>query len=639
MANYLVGLDDATFFRRCTTWDFLPALDAAQDGDIIELQSNIFIEFEERISITKNITIKGQVEKNEQGQTILPTINGRMAIWKGAQVNLENIYIQNEKSKTNTLNVSGKSTITATNILIENTAQEGENYPIIYIAGDSIVDLNDILIKESKIHDGNHCVYIENSNLKCINSNISASLHIINSSVTCENMDVSYSESNAISIKNKANVILKNCSINGGVIEKKFPCLICRDSYLDLSDSNVFQKKYTSACYGVNSNIILANNRIDSAQFLKSEIRVNKTTFVESIFLQDKTEFSGDRVSILGRKNGKVNLFADSKSKIKVDEFWFGKITYPNIKLNRNVDFDVKKIYVLEYDPEKEAFIADSNNKINIVKTNMKTEYFGEKNAYEQLNDMIGLKQVKSEVTEFVTMAQMNKSRKNKGLRTSKTTLHSLFLGNPGTGKTTVARIVGRLLYEKGIISSEKFVESSRSDLVGQYVGETAQKTKKILESALGGVLFIDEAYSLATDSKNDYGAEAVNEILKFMEDHREDIVIIFAGYTDSMKKFLDMNEGLKSRIPNVFHFEDYSVEELTVIGLESLKSEGYKVDKEAYIKLIKHNFKLSDDRSNGRWIRNINEKLIKRLAVRLLKDSKTDLSLISIEDINATKM
>lgn len=252
---------------------------------------------------------------------------------------------------------------------------------------------------------------------------------------------------------------------------------------------------------------------------------------------------------------------------------------------------------------------------------------------------MVGLKQVKSEVTEFVAMAQMNKLRRDKGLHTSKMTLHSLFLGNPGTGKTTIARIVGQLLYDKHIITSEKFIETSRSDLVGRYIGETAQKTRKILESALGGVLFIDEAYALANGGERDFEIESINEILKFMEDHREDIVIIFAGYTDSMEKFLNMNEGLKSRIPNVFHFEDYTADELTTIGLTALESEGYKINKSEYSDLVHHNFEISDDRSNGRWIRNINEKIIKKLAVRLLKNNKADLLTITTEDIQAVML
>lgn len=639
MANYLVGPDDASFFRHRTTWDLLPAIEAAKDGDVIELQRNSFSSSEEPIILNKNITIEGQIENDEQGQMLLPTISGTIIIKDGVKANLKNIYIQSEKDKMNSLRVCGKSTLIATNLLIENTAQEGKNYPIVYIDEYSLADFDDVLVRESKIHDRKHRVYVENSTFKCIDSTLNAKVAASNSKIDCENVNFECRESNAINIENKSNVTLKNCSIDGGIVEKNCPCLICRDSDLNISDCNIIQKNYSAACYASNSNVYLYNNRIDSAEFLNCKVKSESSTFVESLKLGNKAEFIGDIVLILGRENGLINLFADSNSKIKVDEFCFGRTSNPNIKINRNVDYSVKEAYVLNYDPEKEEFIVNDDGKINVVEDKLKVVYFGKKNAYEQLNEMVGLKQVKSEVTEFVAMAQMNKARKDKGLHTSKMTLHSLFLGNPGTGKTTIARIVGRLLYEKKIIASEKFVETSRSDLVGQYIGETAQKTRKILESALGGVLFIDEAYTLATGGGKDYGMESINEILKFMEDHREDIVIIFAGYTDSMKKFLDMNEGLKSRIPNVFHFEDYSIEELTAIGLATLESEGYKVNKEAYTDLVKHNFELTDDHSNGRWIRNVNEKLIKKLAVRLLKDNKADLSTITVEDIEAVRL
>lgn len=579
------------------------------------------------------------MKKNEQNQTVLPTIAGIIFIKDSAKVVLKNLYIQTKKDKFNTLNVRGKSTLIATNLVIENTAQEGTNYPIVYIDENSLVNLNDSLVRQSKIHDSNHRIYVENSTLNINNSTLDAKLYIVNAKVTCDNVGIKYNESNAVIVTKEANAILKNCFITGGVVENNWPCLLCKNSTLNISCSSIFQKLSSEACCGANSNINLFNNRIDSGDFSSCKVRSKKTTFVEGLTLYNKTEFTGDRVAILGRKNGKINLFADSNSKIQIDELSFGTTSNPNIKINRNVDFFVKKAYVLNYDPKNEEFIIDDNGRIKIVNDKLRIEYFGKKSASEQLNEMVGLKQVKSEVTEFVAMAQMNKLRRDKGLHTSKMTLHSLFLGNPGTGKTTIARIVGQLLYDKHIITSEKFIETSRSDLVGRYIGETAQKTRKILESALGGVLFIDEAYALANGGERDFGIESINEILKFMEDHREDIVIIFAGYTDSMEKFLNMNEGLKSRIPNVFHFEDYTADELTTIGLTALESEGYKINKSEYFDLVHHNFEISDDRSNGRWIRNINEKIIKKLAVRLLKNNKADLLTITTEDIQAVML
>ena len=169
------------------------------------------------------------------------------------------------------------------------------------------------------------------------------------------------------------------------------------------------------------------------------------------------------------------------------------------------------------------------------------------------MHHLVGIENVKQKVQEFIDLAQLNKKREEQGQRNADFTLHSLFLGNPGTGKTTVARIIGNVLYEKGVIRGNRCVEVSRSDLVAGFVGQTAIKTREVLESALGGVLFIDEAYTLSSGGNNDFGQEAINEILKFMEDHRRDIAIIFAGYSDEMKEFLSTNSGLVSRIPNTF--------------------------------------------------------------------------------------
>ena len=182
---------------------------------------------------------------------------------------------------------------------------------------------------------------------------------------------------------------------------------------------------------------------------------------------------------------------------------------------------------------------------------------------------------------------------------------------------------MGQILFQKGVIRKPELVEVSRTDLVAEYVGQTAPKTRDVLESALGGVLFIDEAYTLSSGGGNDFGREAIDEILKFMEDHRDDIVIIFAGYTKEMDQFLKMNSGLKSRIPNVFDFEDYTVDEVVQIGLFDLSKRQYILENEdTYSEVVKDSYESTNDHSNGRWIRNVNEKLIAIQAERLASSS-----------------
>lgn len=255
-------------------------------------------------------------------------------------------------------------------------------------------------------------------------------------------------------------------------------------------------------------------------------------------------------------------------------------------------------------------------------------------NALMQLEQMIGIDKVKREIRKFIDLSLFSKKRVDKGLTPLNQSFHAEFLGNPGTGKTTVARLVGQIMNEEGLLPSDNYVEVTRQDLVADVVGGTAIKTQEVLNKALGGVLFIDEAYSLNQEGQTNWGQEAIDTILKYMEDHRSDLMIIFAVYTDEMQDFVEMNPGLKSRISNVFTFPDYSGEEIAEIGCRQLEKEQFHFDHEYYREEVKKAYAFDVDHGNGRWIRNLNDKLLGIVASNSLREEDRAVDKIKRSDI-----
>ena len=249
---------------------------------------------------------------------------------------------------------------------------------------------------------------------------------------------------------------------------------------------------------------------------------------------------------------------------------------------------------------------------------------------YQELDDLIGLDNVKQEVKSLANFVRLQKQRQEKGLKTPKLSYHLVFTGSPGTGKTTVARIVARIYKDLGILKKGHTVETDRSGLVANYVGQTATKTNAIVDSALNGVLFIDEAYALVPEnSSQDYGQEAISTLLKRMEDDRDKLVVIIAGYTNEMKRFIDSNPGLQSRFNRYINFPDYSAGELVKIFHMYMKKNQYTISDEAY-QMLKEKLDYAvehKDRNfgNARYVRNIFEKSIQAQANRL--EGKTGLS------------
>ena len=257
------------------------------------------------------------------------------------------------------------------------------------------------------------------------------------------------------------------------------------------------------------------------------------------------------------------------------------------------------------------------------------------------LDELIGLGNVKEKVYNLIDYQKVQKMRRDKNLQTTKSTLHLAFTGNPGTGKTTVARIVGRIYKQIGLLSKGHFVEVSRTDLIAGYQGQTALKVKKVIEKAKGGVLFIDEAYSITENDHSDsYGRECLTELTKALEDYRDDLVVIVAGYTEPMKKFFDSNPGLKSRFNTFIEFEDYKATELEEILITMCRNNDYVLSEELRINiryfLEKQVSNKNENFANGRMVRNIYDDLVMNHARRVVDIddvSREDLSLITDKD------
>ena len=262
-------------------------------------------------------------------------------------------------------------------------------------------------------------------------------------------------------------------------------------------------------------------------------------------------------------------------------------------------------------------------------------------NPLDALMNLIGLSSVKDELISLVNFIKLNKKRAEQGLPVTQIAYHCVFTGNPGTGKTTVARLLAGIFKELGVLKKGQLVETDRSGLVAEYIGQTAVKTNKIIDSALDGVLFIDEAYTLAQGGGQDYGHEAIATLLKRMEDNRDRLIVILAGYGSEMKTFIESNPGLRSRFNRYINFPDYTSKELLAIFRQYLKRQQYVLSESALTQtmnfLTKEAAKGKSDFGNARFVRNLFEKAITQQANRLALVENCDkdmLKRIEEEDI-----
>ncbi|WML39178.1 stage V sporulation protein K [Neobacillus sp. OS1-2] len=273
---------------------------------------------------------------------------------------------------------------------------------------------------------------------------------------------------------------------------------------------------------------------------------------------------------------------------------------------------------------QKKKAVTKELPDFQVVPKDIPPEHAALKEIEEELGSLVGMEEMKRMIKEIYAWIYVNKKREEMGLKARKQALHMMFKGNPGTGKTTVARIIGKLFQKMNVLTKGHLIEAERADLVGEYIGHTAQKTRDLIKKAQGGILFIDEAYSLGRGGEKDFGKEAIDTLVKHMEDKQHEFILILAGYSREMDYFLTLNPGLHSRFPLVIDFPDYNIEQLMDIAGRMLNEREYTFSHEAEKKLRDHLIWVKavlnpNSFSNGRYVRNVIEKSVRAQAMRLL--------------------
>ena len=413
---------------------------------------------------------------------------------------------------------------------------------------------------------------------------------------------------------------------------------------LTLSLYDLDKEKDIDTYYKDNSLVVLKD--LDA-------ISMNDVNFLKKFYHNFIEQLNNNKITIITGKKDSLDKFILGESDL--EDYFVFKLksekpsvndVYNNVLERLDVEDEKMNIEILDY--VTETYPKSESSITSYIDNLCKYIYFNKKvppveeiksmdEVFKELNELVGLEKVKKSLNDLVDLITLKNKTKDE-LKINNVNLHMVFLGNPGTGKTTVARLIADILYNLKYIKQNKLVEVSSKDLVAEYVGQTAVKTMNVINSAMGGILFIDEAYSLADkNNDNSFNGECIATLIKAMEDYRDNLVVIFAGYTKEMQDFLDSNSGIVSRIGYTLEFDDYTNEELKQIFTNMVTKAGFILEEEALTeveRLINEN-RDSKNFGNARFVRNVFEKSVIKHATNTKKNkSKKILKTITKKDI-----
>lgn len=639
MITYLVGHDDSKWLSKRTTWTFKDAVEAANSGDEIEIAANYNPINEEgltTIEINKDLNIVGNPYETEEN--ILYNSLGSFVILNGARVTFKNVAFHSLYETRNLLKVQNKSTLELENVLIYYNGEKSKVGNIIHVSDASRLKIFNLVTHQV---DGNlyDLIVIDNSTASIEKATIVNDVRVLNNSnVTVLNTRVEVADTTAFFIK-KSKVNFENCIIKGGGVSGESHYASIR--FIDNSDitigrTDVIQTHFSPkspivyALESVNSEFKVEESTIDSLVALGSQGFLFSSRIKDILSVRNKTYLELESLAIYGRSDRSVNIHLLGHSSLKADTVFIGKQSIPDIKIEYNCVFEVEEVVGIQYDAKLDILTETDDGEYIYRDIDYKQTYFGEKTASMKLKELTGYRHVENQLDALVAIAKMNKIRSSEDENYKALSLHMSLSGDNGTGKKTFAKLFTQHLHEAGLIENDNLVTLTQLDMIGGSLEAQITNMKEIFTSALGGVLLVHKADIIFENSG------ILNEALRFFNENKNKFIVMLTGEPKNLENLKQDNDYLKTIVPNTINFSPYTTQELIELGYGDLVDNKYTIDKDKYTEMIQNNYEKNYNNNNMHWIKDLNEQLIRKLAMKLLNDGTADKNRISDDLISS---